>query len=136
MDETKFTQIAKLLHMCCICIICIFCLMGNSLFNIKMNEFTCYSFMQEPFKTLPLIWTIHEKTLAARLRKYTSDGQIELINDWKKTFNRATVVVFPNYVLPVKFISHFYYQNSWLVFFFSFNLKNWIVLTTSKNSTL
>lgn len=60
-----------------------------------------FRFMQEPFKTLPLIWTIHEKTLAARLRKYTSDGQIELINDWKKTFNRATVVVFPNYVLPM-----------------------------------
>lgn len=83
---------------------------------------TCYSFMQEPFKSLPLIWTIHEKALAARLRKYTSDGQIELINDWKKTFNRATVVVFPNYILPVKFISYFYCPN-WCLVFFSFNLK-------------
>ena len=69
-----------------------------------MNEFTCYSFMQEPFKSLPLIWTIHERALAVRSRKYTSSGHIELVNDWKKVFNRATVVVFPNYALPVIFI--------------------------------
>ncbi|XVF80160.1 hypothetical protein PTKIN_Ptkin15bG0048400 [Pterospermum kingtungense] len=59
------------------------------------------SFMQEPFKSLPLIWTIHERTLAIRSRRYASSGQIELMNDWKKVFNRATVVVFPNYALPM-----------------------------------
>ncbi|KAK9279941.1 hypothetical protein L1049_013625 [Liquidambar formosana] len=61
--------------------------------------FSC--FVQEPFKSLPLIWTIHESTLATRLRQYNSSGKIELLNDWKKIFNRATVVVFPNYVLPM-----------------------------------
>ncbi|XP_022757484.1 uncharacterized protein LOC111304797 [Durio zibethinus] len=59
------------------------------------------SFMQDPFKSIPLIWTIHERALAFRSRKYTSSGQIELVNDWKKVFNRATVVVFPNYLLPM-----------------------------------
>ncbi|WCJ22677.1 glycosyl transferase family 1 protein [Euphorbia peplus] len=60
-------------------------------------------FMQEPFKSIPLIWTIHEKTLAFRLKQYTSNGQIEVFNDWKKVFNRATVVVFPNEVLPMMY---------------------------------
>ncbi|KAA8516117.1 hypothetical protein F0562_019296 [Nyssa sinensis] len=66
-----------------------------------MNEVTCYRFVQEPFKSVPLIWTIHERTLATRLRQYMSNGQVELVNDWKKIFSRATVVVFPNYVLPM-----------------------------------
>lgn len=57
--------------------------------------------MQEPFKSLPLVWTIHEGTLATHARNYASSGQLELLNDWKKVFNRATVVVFPDYVLPV-----------------------------------
>ncbi|OMO64360.1 Glycosyl transferase, family 1, partial [Corchorus capsularis] len=61
------------------------------------------SFMQEPFKTLPLIWTIDEGALAVRSRQYISSGQIELVNDWKKVFNRATVVVFPNYALPMMY---------------------------------
>ncbi|GMI66802.1 hypothetical protein like AT4G01210 [Hibiscus trionum] len=59
------------------------------------------SFMQEPFKSLPLIWTVHERALAVHSRQYTSSWQIELVNDWKKVFNRATVVVFPNYALPM-----------------------------------
>lgn len=57
--------------------------------------------LQEPFKSLPLIWTIHEKTLATRYKNYISNGKIRLIDDWKAVFNRATVVVFPNYALPM-----------------------------------
>ncbi|KAJ6686492.1 GLYCOSYL TRANSFERASE FAMILY 1 PROTEIN [Salix purpurea] len=60
-------------------------------------------FMQEPFKSVPLIWTIHERALAIRSRQYTSSWQIELLNDWRKAFNRATVVVFPNHVLPMMY---------------------------------
>ncbi|XXG89937.1 hypothetical protein AAC387_Pa12g1822 [Persea americana] len=59
--------------------------------------------LQEPFKSLPVIWTIHEKMLALRLRKYTSNGQVQLMSDWKRIFNRATVIVFPNYVLPMMY---------------------------------
>ncbi|KAF2291193.1 hypothetical protein GH714_020600 [Hevea brasiliensis] len=58
---------------------------------------------KEPFKSIPLIWTIHERTLAVRSRQYTVNGQIELVNDWKRVFNRATVVVFPNLVLPIMY---------------------------------
>lgn len=72
-------------------------------YPVKLNDFTCYSFEQEPFKSLPLIWTIHERSLATRSRQYISSGQIDLLNDWKRVFNRSTVVVFPNYVLPVIF---------------------------------
>ncbi|XP_076910531.1 uncharacterized protein LOC143568206 [Bidens hawaiensis] len=57
--------------------------------------------LQEPFKSLPLIWTIHEKTLVTRYKNYVSDSQFKLIDDWKTVFNRATVVVFPNHVLPM-----------------------------------
>lgn len=66
-----------------------------------MNNFTSISFEQEPFKSLPLIWTIHERSLATHSRKYISDGQTGILSDWKRVFNRSTVVVFPNYVLPV-----------------------------------
>ncbi|XP_021767165.1 uncharacterized protein LOC110731604 [Chenopodium quinoa] len=58
-------------------------------------------FMQEPFKSLPLVWTIHEDRLATRLNQYTVNGTVEILNDWKKSFSRATVVVFPNYALPM-----------------------------------
>ncbi|GAB4861658.1 hypothetical protein Ancab_036910 [Ancistrocladus abbreviatus] len=57
--------------------------------------------MQEPFKSLPLIWTIHENTLATRLSQYTSSGKTDMLNDWKKSFKRATIVVFRNYALPM-----------------------------------
>ncbi|KAJ8433649.1 hypothetical protein Cgig2_002320 [Carnegiea gigantea] len=67
----------------------------------EMDDHSCYSFMQEPFRSLPLVWTIHEKGLASRLNQYTSNGTIEILNDWKESFNRATVVVFPNYALPM-----------------------------------
>lgn len=59
--------------------------------------------MQEPFKSVPLIWTIHEKSLGTRLTHYLSNNQIEFVDDWKQVFNRASVVVFPNHVLPVTF---------------------------------
>jgi len=65
------------------------------------NDFSCYSFLQEPFKSIPLIWAVHENALAYRSRQYTTNGQIEVLNDWGRVFNRSTVVVFPNYALPV-----------------------------------
>ncbi|KAK6945575.1 hypothetical protein RJ641_013119 [Dillenia turbinata] len=54
--------------------------------------------LQEPFKSLPLIWTINDRTLATWLRQHNLTGAIELVNDWKRIFNRANVVVFPNFV--------------------------------------
>ncbi|XP_010522929.1 PREDICTED: uncharacterized protein LOC104801379 [Tarenaya hassleriana] len=57
--------------------------------------------LQEPFKSLPLIWVINEKTLAVRSRWYNSTGQTDLLNDWRKIFSRASVVVFQNYLLPI-----------------------------------
>ncbi|XP_022858780.1 uncharacterized protein LOC111379604 isoform X1 [Olea europaea var. sylvestris] len=68
--------------------------------GILVNSVRAASFvsclMQEPFKNIPLIWTILEQTLAARLRQHNSSGKIELVDNWRKVFSRATVVVFPN----------------------------------------
>lgn len=74
-----------------------------------MNDFGSHSFLQEPFKSIPLIWIIQEKALAYRSRNYITSGKIELLNDWKRAFNRSTVVVFPNYALPVIFWDSFHY---------------------------
>lgn len=60
--------------------------------------------MQEPFKSLPLVWVINEKTLAVRSRQYNSTGHTELLTDWKKIFSRASVVVFHDYLLPVNIL--------------------------------
>lgn len=70
-------------------------------YSSHMNDFSCHSFLQEPFNSIPLIWIIHENALAYRSRKYTTSSQVELLNDWRRAFNRSTVVVFPNYALPV-----------------------------------
>lgn len=59
--------------------------------------------MQEPYRSVPLIWTIHEDALYIRLRQYATSGGDELLDNWKKVFNRATAVVFPNYILPMAY---------------------------------
>ncbi|KAG6434398.1 hypothetical protein SASPL_106029 [Salvia splendens] len=59
--------------------------------------------MQEPFRNVPVVWTIHEQTLADRLRQYVSRGHSEPIDMWRKYFSRATVVVFPNHILPIAY---------------------------------
>ncbi|KAJ9556009.1 hypothetical protein OSB04_010623 [Centaurea solstitialis] len=64
-----------------------------------MDVISCL--LQEPFKSVPLIWAVHEKALATRATGYISGGQVEMIDEWKTIFNRATVVVFPNYALPM-----------------------------------
>ncbi|CDP08738.1 unnamed protein product [Coffea canephora] len=65
----------------------------------SLGIFSCL--MQEPFKYVPLIWTIHEQTLADRLRNYALTGQNEIVESWRKVFSRATVVIFHNYALPM-----------------------------------
>ncbi|XP_074279780.1 uncharacterized protein LOC141605052 [Silene latifolia] len=60
-------------------------------------------FMQEPFRSIPLIWTIHERNLATRLSQYTLNWTIEMVNDWKRSFSRASVVVFPNHALSMMY---------------------------------
>lgn len=78
-------------------------------YSSNTNDFSCYSFLQEPFKSIPLIWIVHENALAYRSRQYTTNGQIELLNDWGRVFNRSTVVVFPNYALPVRCMGQIIY---------------------------
>lgn len=59
------------------------------------------SLMQEPFCSVPVIWIIQEDTLANRLPVYEHMHWEHVISQWKITFARANVVVFPDYSLPM-----------------------------------
>ncbi|CAH9130043.1 unnamed protein product, partial [Cuscuta epithymum] len=59
------------------------------------------SLMQEPFCSVPLIWMVHEDTLANRLQIYESMGWEHLMFHWRAAFHRADVVVFPDFSLPM-----------------------------------
>ncbi|CAN6443902.1 unnamed protein product [Victoria cruziana] len=59
--------------------------------------------MQEPFKSIPVIWTIHDWTLPPQLTEDATNESSKLINEWKQAFARATVVIFPDYVLPMMY---------------------------------
>lgn len=63
--------------------------------------------MQEPFCSIPLIWIIQEDTLANRLPVYEEMGWQHLVSHWRSAFNRANVVVFPDFTLPVNGPSHY-----------------------------
>ncbi|CAN6846812.1 unnamed protein product [Brassica oleracea] len=59
------------------------------------------SLMQEPFRSVPLIWIVHEDILANRLPVYQKMGQNSLISHWRSAFARASAVVFPQFTLPM-----------------------------------
>ncbi|KAF8696948.1 hypothetical protein HU200_036593 [Digitaria exilis] len=61
------------------------------------------SLLHEPFKSVPVVWTVHEYSLAHRIKEYNASGMIQIIDAWKEVFTRANVVVFPNYILPVMY---------------------------------
>ncbi|KAG1367724.1 D-inositol 3-phosphate glycosyltransferase [Cocos nucifera] len=85
--------------------------------NIPIDCENLSKLQMEPFKSIPVIWTIHERSLALRLSQYATNGQVQLINDWKQVFNRATVVVFPTYLL--------------LMMYSGFDLGNYFVIPGS-----
>ncbi|KAJ8759183.1 hypothetical protein K2173_004190 [Erythroxylum novogranatense] len=59
------------------------------------------SLMQEPFFSIPIIWIIQEDILANRLLLYENKGWQHLISAWRTAFNRANVVVFSDFTLPM-----------------------------------
>ncbi|CAH8324439.1 unnamed protein product [Eruca vesicaria subsp. sativa] len=59
------------------------------------------SLMQEPFRSVPLVWIVHEDFLANQLPVYQKMGQNSLISHWRSTFTRANAVVFPQFTLPM-----------------------------------
>ncbi|KAG2590197.1 hypothetical protein PVAP13_5NG280500 [Panicum virgatum] len=61
------------------------------------------SLLHEPFKSVPVIWTVHEYSLAHRIKEYNASGMLQIIDAWKEVFSRANVIVFPNYILPVMY---------------------------------
>ncbi|VAH77662.1 unnamed protein product [Triticum turgidum subsp. durum] len=61
------------------------------------------SLLQEPFKSVPVIWTVQETSLAHCIREYKSSGMTQILGGWQEVFSRANVIVFPNYILPVMY---------------------------------
>ncbi|CAI0410803.1 unnamed protein product [Linum tenue] len=59
------------------------------------------SLMQEPFCSIPVIWIIQEDALANRLPVYEEMGWTHLMTYWRSAFSRASVVVFPDFTLPM-----------------------------------
>ncbi|CAN8257166.1 unnamed protein product [Cochlearia groenlandica] len=59
------------------------------------------SLMQAPFRSVPLIWIVHEDILANKLPVYQRMGQNSLISHWRSAFARANVIVFPQFTLPM-----------------------------------
>lgn len=61
----------------------------------------CCSLARTPFRSIPVIWVIMSDALGAVLGAYETAGAKSLVYDWARSFKRASVVVFPNYALPV-----------------------------------
>ncbi|KAI0515831.1 hypothetical protein KFK09_008499 [Dendrobium nobile] len=59
--------------------------------------------LQEPFKSIPVIWIIQDQSLAVRLSYDAKNGHSGILNQWKQVFSRTNVVVFTNYLLPIIF---------------------------------
>ncbi|KAG0483133.1 hypothetical protein HPP92_011217 [Vanilla planifolia] len=57
--------------------------------------------LQEPFKSIPIIWTIQDQSLAVRLNQYVKNGQAGLLGVWTEVFSRANVIVFTSHYLPI-----------------------------------
>ncbi|WVZ69619.1 hypothetical protein U9M48_018383 [Paspalum notatum var. saurae] len=79
------------------------------------------SLLHDPFKSIPVIWTVHECSLAQRVKEYNASGMVQIIDAWKEVFSRANVIVFPNYILPV-FISDL------IVMYAAFDSGNYFVI--------
>lgn len=69
-----------------------------------INIIAFCSLARTPFRTVPVIWVVMTDVLAAGLGVYESNNATSLLYDWSRSFKRADVVVFPNYVLPVYLI--------------------------------
>ncbi|WCJ19216.1 UDP-Glycosyltransferase superfamily protein [Euphorbia peplus] len=68
--------------------------------SVEAKE-TISSLMQEPFCSVPLIWIIQEDTLSNRLSVYEEMGWQYLTSNWREALKRASVVVFPDFTLPM-----------------------------------
>jgi hypothetical protein len=99
----------------------------SQLFDLDNVYVPFYSLLHEPFKSIPVIWTVHECALARRISEYNSSGLIRMIDAWKEAFSRANVIVFPNYILPVLTFSHSE-VNGYTVLCFPSSLKVYIFL--------
>lgn len=61
------------------------------------------SFMQDPFKEVPVIWILHEETQGKSIKAYGSPVQKDLLSNCKRTFERADVVLFSDHVLAMEY---------------------------------
>jgi hypothetical protein len=71
------------------------------MFDLDHVSVASYSLLHEPFKSIPIIWTMHEYSPVHHAKEYNVSGMIQLIKAWKDVFSRTNVIVFPNYILLV-----------------------------------
>lgn len=81
--------------------------------------------MQEPFYSIPIVWIIQDDTLAKRLPVYQEKGWQHLSSHWRNIFNRANVIVFPDFTLPVN-IELYYVMH--LIFIQPLHRKSYAIL--------
>ncbi|CAM6088307.1 unnamed protein product [Calypogeia fissa] len=73
------------------------------------------SLSKEPFTDIPVIWMIGENIVLEKdIAWNASDELLAVYTSWLKTFNRSTVVVFPNYFLPMAY-NDFYIGNFFVI---------------------
>ena len=66
--------------------------------------------MKEPFHSVPVIWIIQEEALGERLAIFSSIEGDKIISGWRRAFNRADVVVFTDFYLPVSSLPFIFFS--------------------------
>ncbi|KAL3695814.1 hypothetical protein R1sor_009890 [Riccia sorocarpa] len=74
------------------------------------------SLSQDPFGDITVIWVIQENIVLDQVAGFNSSKELNLVLDsWQEVFNRSSVVVFPNYYLPMIYSELFYSKNFFVI---------------------
>ncbi|OAE33869.1 hypothetical protein AXG93_1921s1160 [Marchantia polymorpha subsp. ruderalis] len=66
------------------------------------------SLVEDPFVDIPVIWIIPEKVILKQDPGFNSSVDLKnVLDSWQEVFNRTSVVVFPNYYLPMAYREFF-----------------------------
>jgi hypothetical protein len=73
------------------------------------------SLAQEPFADVPVFWIISESITVDQDIEWDASHELWAVyHSWLETFKRSTVIVFPNYFLPLQY-KDFYIENFYVL---------------------
>ncbi|KAG6555421.1 hypothetical protein Mapa_002648 [Marchantia paleacea] len=73
------------------------------------------SLEQDPFVDIPVIWIIQENVVLDQVTGFNSSTELKIVLDsWQGVFNRSSVVVFPNYYVPMMY-KEFYNEKFYVI---------------------